>query len=74
MTIENNLLGANTRSRIGKASAVHYSESRRVILIADEASFADAEEALRELRDAVDPSEYVQTCVDCNRQERQDDI
>jgi hypothetical protein len=40
-------------SRVGNATAAYYPVSRRVILMADRAAFADAQQALTELRDEV---------------------
>lgn len=39
-----------TRSRVDRATACYYPDSKRVVLIADRADFAAAEEALAELR------------------------
>lgn len=38
---------------VGKAYAAQYTDSRRVILVADDGSFEDARKALDELRDEV---------------------
>jgi hypothetical protein len=41
------------RAREGNATASHYTASRRVVVVADNASFADALAALKALRDEV---------------------
>lgn len=41
------------RARVGKATASSYHVSRRITVVADEGSFADALEALTALRDEV---------------------
>ncbi|QHB37377.1 hypothetical protein I5G58_gp075 [Mycobacterium phage BirdsNest] len=63
-----------TRSRVDRATACYYPDSKRVVVVADRADFAAAEQAIRELRDHISPAEYVQTCVDCNHTERADDV
>lgn len=45
----------STRARVDRATAVHYDESGRIVIIADKGDFSAAEDALRELRDAVAP-------------------
>lgn len=41
------------RSRQGKATASYYAGSRRITVVADDASFADALSAITALRDEV---------------------
>lgn len=53
-----------TRARVDRATACHYRESGKVIVVADRGDFAAAEEALRALRAAVEAGEYL-GCMDC---------
>lgn len=43
----------SVRAHVGQANAVYHQESRRVVVVADSASFADALAALTALRDEV---------------------
>ncbi|WP_255800872.1 hypothetical protein [Mycobacteroides abscessus] len=43
----------SVRTYVGQANAVYHTESRRIAVVADSASFADALDALTALRDEV---------------------
>ncbi|WP_170064263.1 hypothetical protein [Mycobacterium aquaticum] len=43
----------SVRAYVGNANAAYYTESRRVLVVADSGSFADALAALKALRDEV---------------------
>jgi len=46
-----------TRARVDRATACHYRDSRRIVVVADEGDFGAALEALIELADKVAPDD-----------------
>lgn len=53
-----------TRARVDRATACHYRDSGRIVIVADRGDFAAAQEALEKLRAVVDSGEYL-GCMDC---------
>lgn len=60
-----------TRARVDRATACHYRDSGRVVVVADKGDFAAAQQALDLLRDQVAPTEWL-GCMDCGHAVRGD--